>query len=570
MDKSQIVASLDDFMSSNVRKTVTLKGPWGCGKTHFWKEYVCKTKAIREKKISYISLFDVSSIKEVKSKLIVSSLVKDTNGWRTHIKSILAAAREQFGKIPYLGSFLTNEATLGAIEDLYLKDFLICIDDIERRSSNLEIRQVLGFISVLRENRNCRVVLIVNEEQLGDSDREVLNQYRDKIIDMELFYSPTVQENAEIAFPNHELKEELLRLFEQADINNIRIMQKTIWRLERLYKVIPQQYEEARKEIGLQLAILCSLHYSEDGRVDINKIQGLQSWHHLLPQRDPQDENVLIEKRLELLGWNYPEYADVLGDAVLHESFHVKNIQETAEKVQKSYQDAVSYAEIEQPFEKFRSNFQGDINEIQNELHRLLDNRMKEMSWNQLGQMLSLLKDLGSGPAVAEYQKKWIIAHPEISSDKKGLDYILPAIQDEDLKNKLEEDVQKFKQKINLVDCMKQIAVVGSWGDDESQALKTATKEDFVVALTTSDESELISLVHHFLTMVTSFGRKDEDWASVADRILSALIEIARISKLNRIRVKNFFGSEFGLDMENDTNELADSDPNQREETGQS
>jgi hypothetical protein len=43
---------------------------------------------------------------------------------------------------------------------------IVCIDDLDRRSKTLDLRDVLGLISFLREQRGCKVALILNAEKL--------------------------------------------------------------------------------------------------------------------------------------------------------------------------------------------------------------------------------------------------------------------------------------------------------------------------------------------------------------------------------------------------------------------
>lgn len=47
----------------------------------------------------------------------------------------------------------------------------------------------------------CKVVLIFNEETLhNEDDKEIFNIYREKIVDIELKFSPTIKENFDHVF----------------------------------------------------------------------------------------------------------------------------------------------------------------------------------------------------------------------------------------------------------------------------------------------------------------------------------------------------------------------------------
>ena len=49
---------------------------------------------------------------------------------------------------------------------LTIRDQIVCIDDLERRGQRLAVGGVLGLVSFLREQRACKVVLILNDEAL--------------------------------------------------------------------------------------------------------------------------------------------------------------------------------------------------------------------------------------------------------------------------------------------------------------------------------------------------------------------------------------------------------------------
>jgi uncharacterized protein YydD (DUF2326 family) len=64
------------------------------------------------------------------------------------------------------------------------KDIIVCFDDFERLSSSMELKEVLGLISELKEQKNCSVVMILNEDELRDN-KETLDKYKEKLIDYE-------------------------------------------------------------------------------------------------------------------------------------------------------------------------------------------------------------------------------------------------------------------------------------------------------------------------------------------------------------------------------------------------
>lgn len=49
------------------------------------------------------------------------------------------------------------------------KDIIVCFDNIERRSDNLSLKEILGLVNLLKEEKECNVVMIFHEEELSFS-----------------------------------------------------------------------------------------------------------------------------------------------------------------------------------------------------------------------------------------------------------------------------------------------------------------------------------------------------------------------------------------------------------------
>jgi hypothetical protein len=101
-----------------------------------------------------------------------------------------------------LGFFKGASDAVRTISFLTVSNQIICIDDIERKGQNLRTQDVLGLVSQLRERRKCKVVLILNENELDDPDKKQLARYHEKVIDSSLLFAPTAQDCVDIALPD--------------------------------------------------------------------------------------------------------------------------------------------------------------------------------------------------------------------------------------------------------------------------------------------------------------------------------------------------------------------------------
>ncbi|MDV5363529.1 hypothetical protein QM066_27645 [Klebsiella pneumoniae] len=73
-----ITKILDEFLASDDREShAVIKGEWGVGKTHFWNRYYegkRNKREIDQVAYSYVSLFGLNSIEEIKKKLFPSTI----------------------------------------------------------------------------------------------------------------------------------------------------------------------------------------------------------------------------------------------------------------------------------------------------------------------------------------------------------------------------------------------------------------------------------------------------------------------------------------------------------------
>ena len=63
----------------------------------------------------------------------------------------------------------------------HLKDTLICLDDIERKSNSLPMSEIMGLVNYLRNERKCQVVMVLHNEQ--SEDKDYFDKHKEKVFD---------------------------------------------------------------------------------------------------------------------------------------------------------------------------------------------------------------------------------------------------------------------------------------------------------------------------------------------------------------------------------------------------
>ena len=156
------------LLGQDDNSVIALSGKWGTGKTHLWNE---AKDASDDKKVQtalYVSLFGLSSVDQVKRKLIESAIpgVESHGGVFDGIKSLFNAGVTAASQHYKAMAALKNLNVL-LMAPVVLRDRLIVIDDIERKHAKLGIDEVLGFIDDYSKQFRVKFVLVLNDDQFS-------------------------------------------------------------------------------------------------------------------------------------------------------------------------------------------------------------------------------------------------------------------------------------------------------------------------------------------------------------------------------------------------------------------
>jgi len=238
VSREEVKRRLKELLSRKEPICIVIKGEWGVGKTHLLKEFL--NNELKEKKCAYISLFGKYSLEDIKNDLTLqlSKAIKYVNVFGQVLENIKSVS-------PHLGS-------IGSLLSLFtskeFKDVIVCFDEFERLSPNLELKEVLGLISYLKENLNCRIILILDEDRIiskqkennnqntnkeNDFEIKVYNQYKEKLVDYEIVLNPPFEENLEIVINkklniSESFKEAIEEFARSLNIKNIRILRRLV------------------------------------------------------------------------------------------------------------------------------------------------------------------------------------------------------------------------------------------------------------------------------------------------------------------------------------------------------
>ncbi|MGJ0312107.1 P-loop NTPase fold protein [Aliarcobacter cryaerophilus] len=194
MTQQKLEVKLYDLLiKSNEPFVASISGEWGIGKTYFWqKVFLEKYKTeLSKKQIAYVSLFGHNSLNDIKTDIVlqISKTTKYVSKFKDKLKSIKGAVfKDEDVTLSLDGGSIS--AVLSLLTQSDFKDVIICFDDFERLSSKIELKDIMGLISNLKEQKSCQVLLIMNEKELdklgsidGKKYSDIYKLYKEKIVD---------------------------------------------------------------------------------------------------------------------------------------------------------------------------------------------------------------------------------------------------------------------------------------------------------------------------------------------------------------------------------------------------
>ena len=247
---------LIDLIDEESSFAIALTGEWGIGKTYFWKEFYKKNHTNLEvNKYSYVSLFGIDSIDALKFEIALST--HETTQKKDYLSGLKGIFKKSLDAIdlPKLeGTGVTLSLGKGLISSAItslIGDTLICIDDIERLSKNLDIKDVMGLVNHLSLEKNCKVVVILHE---GKADKD-FREYKEKVFDEVLVLDDSLLiiedliSDIEI-FPIYE------KFYQTMGVRNLRFYQ----RVQKIYTLIIESHElltyTSKKQILKSILVL--------------------------------------------------------------------------------------------------------------------------------------------------------------------------------------------------------------------------------------------------------------------------------------------------------------------------
>lgn len=567
------------FLKNSEPEAIAIKGGWGIGKTYTWRKCLGQSVDKQEmalERYSYVSLFGVNSIADLKyqifenmdsSKLldqksnlarIYESLLqkkfnitrihenlfeKKFNIARIYENSLNVAKRIAAELFKYLRGASQIKSHAPAVEIIaftFVRRIVVCLDDVERRGKGLELKDVLGLISFLKEQRGCKVVVLLNDDLLKEEDFDV---YNEKVLDYEIKFSSSVRNAVDVVFEKQSKYYKVI--YDRAEalkIENIRILKK----VKRIIGMVLEGEDSIDTHVSNQVVesiiLFVSCHYSPFP----NKIPPLDfiaqyTISNYIERGKSADVNVW-EQFLSSVRYICTSELDmVLIDAVRNGYVDKMRLRNCLREAEADALGANSYLSFTQEFDQIFLSFNSEDEEVV--LSKLVDSFHKNidsLSVSMLQNMLAFFRrlerqDLVENAVDAYFDRRF--SGDEISQTEEF--NLASAEYDPYLMDKYAKKLQDGVGRYEIQDLMVKVVSSNGWASAEANILANADVHDYYTFFKSQQGDSLRDSVNCFLSIRNMSNPSSKD-NTILSKATEALKNIASESKLNKVRVARY------------------------------
>lgn len=558
MSEEIIIDSVKLFLKEDTNNVLGIYGEWGNGKTIFWNNFIKENKTLINKrflKYSYVSLFGINSVEQLKLALLLNkinitnigeyeptlkeciiNLLKNLN-----TKNVRLLNKKIFSLSQFLSKSLYFSTMLDVAKNHSIDNTIICLDDLERAGNDLKINEIMGYISELKEQKNCKVVLIYNINEVKEKDNNFY-ELHEKVIDKNILFSLPTDNCIDLIFSDKKsLTYSYVRKYiPLLNLKNMRIIAK----INQLSKIIenrfPERFEAQTLEHAIKSLCLFSYIYYSKGN-DIPDIEDIKNSGDTIASISQKIEETTKNKNINIFLTNYgyqitTKMDELIAQGVITGILDIDNILSEMEPINSEYKKDNSKNELYAQFDNILLSTDEDQSEKIQQLYRFCNNNLDICSAMDIDFVIRLLKSTNFEINANKLKSAYI---EYLKSNRYRINpqtYPFYAeIRDEDLKIALEGNNKSLTTKVSFADAVEHIAQNNGWSHEHIVALNEASEEQIIQLITSLKSRKLI--VRYIRVLMSFSGNKETD---IFEKSQRALRKISQRSSLNAFVLEPF------------------------------
>jgi hypothetical protein len=440
-------------------------------------------------------------------------------------------------KIPYGGKQVT--VLLETVAASLISKTIICIDDVERLGSGIEMGELMGLVSELKVEAECKIILMFNEEQLG-SRAQQYEQASEKVVDKRLTFTTTAAEAVDLGLPaGTPMREHVATAIEALGISNIRTVQKIANGAHVVNEIIGGCSTAVQKQAAIAIVVFAGALY--EGGIGFPKPEQVIRYNWFSTAMGVGVDEISEEWRDKLHACGFlscdefdTEILLVMKHGYAHGSELATHAQSLDEVADRARLDAV----FTDAWNVFHDRIDGTAEELMHRFVSAVDEAATAISPLNLNSTVKLLRDLGFGAQADEVIESYIAANSarsgvfRIDDTPWGKD-----IDDERLRKRFAEALTEEEGPMDLSDAAALVLEGNGWSDRMEAALTNASPDDYAALIRSNQGDAMRTLIDALYRAASVRGEKT---SPIATSVTAVLDGIAQESQLNAVRVRRW------------------------------
>jgi hypothetical protein len=547
---------MQKFLADPEPEVLCIEGKWGTGKTHAWDDAV--KQAVSAKiitKYAYVSLFGINNSSDIMQSVFANTTDFSVIDGDRQLPNVLGGGKiaDISKKLKESLGFVAEHATiphiagLGGVARALLSNLvantIVCIDDFERKGTNVSVNEIMGTIAQLRDVRKCKVVLILNEDTLDESELTEFKRYSEKVINSSFQFDPTPTESAAIAFPNNDtLSRDLREACAQLEITNIRVMQKIGRHARSLMELLKDVDPDVAKSVVRSLVVIVWAIITPKG-------EGAPSLEYIAKDRLSVLLNENKQHSVDELRWDsildrygfshFDEFDEILATDVKNGFFNDENILSGANKYLKDVQFARAQAAMTAAWVPFHGSFDSNAEEVAKSLFGGLVENIKYLSPSNLSAAVKVLKDIGFDDLGQKLLSSFMESRDDDYSFDLSGELFGSLVNDPDVLKAFEKKAAEVQKALPTPMEAASMLYKNHFSPEGEEALSKLSVNDFIALFKETKGTDQSVLVKGCLAF-RRISNASERQRHITETAQTALLEIGKESALNAHRIVKY------------------------------
>ena len=545
MSVKLVTKEINNFLKTSTPEVLCIMGKWGVGKTYAWSQYL--KIAVDEKRVglsrySYVSLFGQNSLEDLKTSIFENTINLDQINTGPTVETLHSSIQSMERGGRFLAFLARNLPRIKEyVPSLFfiVRKQIICIDDLERRGDNLSLKDVLGLISFLKEQRYCKVILILNNEVLAVNDNEDFKNQLEKVADVEIRFEPTPTEAAEIGLDKvAPFYDALAKICVVLEIVNIRVMRRFQRLAYGLYELLNGHNKKIFESALPSLVLFAWSFYQPKEAPSENFLKVFNRFGHLF-EKDKKESG--DEKRWRLIisatGYTiFDEFDQLILDSVKRGYFDADLIEAKAVDLDRQFQSQDQDVSFGEAWEKYHNSFACDETEVLDGMFAAFKKNVKSISPTNADGTIALFRKFNRDKQAEEMITCYMNERNEKRDFYDPRRSVFLEIKDPGLSRAFAEKLNSFKDIRTPEEILINIAKTNGWNPEDISTLARVTVDGYYNLFKGAPKDILRIIVSQSLKF-KQYNTSDKDMGIISERSEEALKRIGRECLINKERV---------------------------------